>query len=260
MSNYYAQEICTPSRASLLTGRYPISLGMQYDELQPNQLWGLNRSETLISEVLRDSGGYKTYAIGKWNLGHYSPEFLPTARGFDHYIGYLNGQNYYWSKKYPLESQYTDFMYSDRSCYNSYNDSDKTTYSTFLYRDKAVSAIKSHDFSSNPMFMYLSVQAVHDPFDDTSEEFADGIPSSYLEDGMYNYITTKITGKNRQQYAMALNLLDGAVKEVVKALEDKDQMENTYVIFASDNGGCYQAGGRNGDLRGSKGSLFEGTK
>eukprot|EP01035_Chromulina_nebulosa_P034545 gene34545-46357_t len=141
MSNYYAQEICTPSRASLLTGRYPITIGMQYEELQPNEVWG-----------------YKSYAIGKWNLGHYTPEMLPTARGFDHYIGYLNGQNYYWSKKYPLESEYTDFLYADGSCYSCYNESDTQTYSTFLYRDKAIQAIHAHDFNADPMFMYLSVQ------------------------------------------------------------------------------------------------------
>ena len=74
---------------------------------------------------------------------------------------------------------------------------------------------------------------MHDPFDDTSEEFKDGIPSSYLEVDMYNYITTKIAGKNRQQYAMALNLLDSSVKAVVKALAGKEQMDNTYIIFAS---------------------------
>ena len=74
---------------------------------------------------------------------------------------------------------------------------------------------------------------MHDPFDDTSEEFKDGIPKSYLELDMYNFITTTIPGKNRQQYAMALNLLDSSVKAVMKALAAKEQMDNTYIIFAS---------------------------
>jgi arylsulfatase A-like enzyme len=183
---------------------------------------------------------------------------LPTARGFDHFIGFLNGQNYYWSKKYPLESQYTDFMYSDSDCYSAYNFSDMSTYSSVLYRDKAVQAINAHDFSTNPMFMYLAVQAVHDPFNDLDAEFSDGIPASYLDSSMYTHIRDTIVGRSRQQYAMALYILDSSVKTVVEAMAARDQMQNTYVIFASDNGGCYQAGGRNGELRGSKGSLFEG--
>mmetsp|Transcript_7368 Transcript_7368/g.10983 ORF Transcript_7368/g.10983 Transcript_7368/m.10983 type:complete len:623 (-) Transcript_7368:207-2075(-) len=258
LSNYYAQEVCTPSRASLLTGRYPVSLGMQYEEILSDSMWGLNTSETLLPEVLRDMSAYKSYAIGKWNIGHYTPEMLPTARGFDHFIGYMNGENYYWSKKYPLEPQYTDFMYADSDCYSAYNSSDLGTYSTFLYRDKAVQAIAAHDFSANPLFMYLAVQAVHDPFDDLADEFSNGIPASYLEASMYSHILSTVKGRSRQQYAMALNLLDSSVQTVVEALAAKGQMQNTYVIFASDNGGCYQAGGRNGDLRGSKGSLFEG--
>lgn len=58
MSNYYAQEICTPSRASLLTGRYPITIGMQYEELQPNEVWGLNLTERIIPQVLKEYGKY----------------------------------------------------------------------------------------------------------------------------------------------------------------------------------------------------------
>ena len=61
MSNYYAQEICTPSRASLLTGRYPITIGMQYEELQPNEVWGLNLTEIMIPQVLKESGGMYVY-------------------------------------------------------------------------------------------------------------------------------------------------------------------------------------------------------
>ena len=61
MSNYYAQEICTPSRASLLTGRYPITIGMQYEELQPNEVWGLNLTEKIIPQILKESGGLYVY-------------------------------------------------------------------------------------------------------------------------------------------------------------------------------------------------------
>lgn len=80
MKNYYAQEICSPSRASLLTGRYPITLGMQYGEIQSATEWGVNTTEIFFPEVLHWKSNYKSYGIGKWNLGHYTAEYLPTAR------------------------------------------------------------------------------------------------------------------------------------------------------------------------------------
>lgn len=138
MSNYYTQEVCTPARASLLTGRDPISLGMQYGVLETNNKWGLNLSETLISQVLGDNG-YTSYILGKWNLGHFSPRYLPTARGFSQFLGYFGGQNYYWSKKAPGDEQFQDFMYSNSDCYAPYNGSDVHKYSTFLYGDKVSS-------------------------------------------------------------------------------------------------------------------------
>jgi arylsulfatase A-like enzyme len=112
------------------------------------------------------------------------------------------------------------------------------------------------------MFLYLAAQAVHDPFNDivSSAEGHNGIPKEYLSEDVYEYIQKNVVGTSRQQYAMALNLLDSSVRDIVDALAARGQMDNTYIIFASDNGGCYQAGGRNGDLRGSKGSLFEGTE
>jgi len=75
---------------------------------------------------------------------------------------------------------------------------------------------------------------------------------------MYNKIIATVKGRKRRQYAMSLNLMDDAVSQIVSALEEKGQIDNSVIIFASDNGGCYGAGGKNGPLRGTKGSLFEG--
>jgi len=75
---------------------------------------------------------------------------------------------------------------------------------------------------------------------------------------MYKKVMEKVTGRKRRQYAMSLILLDEAVSDVYDALDANDQLDNTYIIFASDNGGCYEAGGKNGPLRGTKGSLYEG--
>jgi arylsulfatase A-like enzyme len=86
MTNYYALEYCNPSRASLLTGRYPVNMGMQYGVVEYYSNWGLRLGETLLPEILKDEG-YSTYAFGKWHLGHFNEKYLPTARGFDTWTG-----------------------------------------------------------------------------------------------------------------------------------------------------------------------------
>ncbi len=263
MSQYYSQELCSPARASLLTGRYPLSIGMQFGTIQLSEPFGLDVRETLFPQVLKSLGGYTSYIIGKWNLGHYCPQLLPTARGFDFFIGYLDGLNYYWSKRNPSSDKYQDFMYSDSRCYDKYDGPDLADYSSMLYADKAVRVIQEHDYATSPMFLYFSAQAVHDPFTDyESDEGGDahleGISAVLVGDERMRIVRETVVGGKRQQYALALSVLDLAVDQIYRALESTGQLYNTYIIFTSDNGGCHSSGGKNGPLRGTKGSLFEG--
>jgi arylsulfatase A-like enzyme len=255
MSNYYAQEVCTPSRASLLTGRYPLSLGMQYGVVSLTSPWGLDLSEQTIAEVLNDAG-YKSHIVGKWHLGHHSPRYLPTARGFDSFTGYLDGNNYYNSKHSPVMSVFRDFMQSTAECYSPYREANVHNYSTHLYREKAVDIIENHDQTS-PLFLYLPFQAVHDPFNDIVDQRM--VAGNLVSPEIFQLVEDNVQGEKRKQVAYALNLLDNAVGHIVDALERTGMMDNTYLIFASDNGGCFAAGGKNGPLRGTKGSLFEGA-
>ena len=135
LDNFYAQEVCTPARAALLTGRYPLSIGMQYSMVQTAIPWGMDLKETTLANVLAGDE-YSTHALGKWHLGHYTPRFLPTARGFDTFFGFLNGESYYWSKRNPDHTVFHDIIYMDQDCYAPYKDEDMHDYSTFLYRDK----------------------------------------------------------------------------------------------------------------------------
>ena len=262
---YYSQELCTPARAALLTGRYPLSLGLQFGSVSESINTALNINETTIAEVLQDHG-YTTYMFGKWHLGNASPRQLPTARGFDYYTGFLAGQTDYWSKRCPEHPQAKDFLYATSECYYSYDDDDLNHYSTFLYQQKAVEVIQNHNFTSSPMFLYMSFQAVHDPWTDLNvdgsvgSKFPNGIPESYFSDNndTYTYIQSTYAGANVKQYFMALSLMDSAVSAIYDAVDQRSVIDNTYIIFASDNGGCPVSGGRNYPLRGGKSTLFEG--
>lgn len=255
MGNYYAQEVCSPSRAALLTGRYPLSTGMQYGMIAATAEWGLDLDEVTIAEVLSDNG-YKTHMLGKWHLGYFSPLFLPTARGFDDYIGYLNGENYYWSKRSTDYPEFVDFLESDKDCYAPYNGSDKHDYSTTFYTNHAIQIIDDHAVE-DPLFLYLAYQAVHDPFVDTGK-FRNGMPDSILDADVLSQIHSSIIGTQRKEYIKSLYQLDTHIGYLYDKLVDKGMIDNTYIIFMSDNGGCFYGGGKNGPLRGSKGSLFEG--
>jgi len=265
LSNYYTQESCTPARAALLTGRFPLTQGMQYGSVESTVSWGVNMTETLFPEVLKSKGSYTNYQLGKWNVGHFSPKLLPTARGFDYYLGYQSGSTEYWSKQSPntkkdtsaTTTKFTDLTYGDGSCYSGYSGSDKHDYSTYFYRDKAVNVIENHDYVKTSLFLYVGFQAVHDPFTD-DDKYASGIPKTYVGDSMYHKIKSSVVGRKRRQYAMALYLMDEAVGDIEDAVDAAGQLENTYFIFTSDNGGCRGAGGRNYPLRGNKGTLFEG--
>ena len=257
-SSYYSQETCTPARASLLTGRYPINIGIQYGSIEIGVPFGISTGETFLSEVL-SANGYTTYGLGKWDLGHFTPYELPTARGFDYYSGYLNGEEYYWSKRDNNNDKFHDFLYMSEECYDKYDASDQHQYSTWFYRDKAIDILENHDFTSSSLFLYLSFQAVHDPFDD-DRYYPNGIPVSYVGTTMYDKVKDSVDGHIRRQYTLSLYLLDEAIEKIVKALDKlgTDVADNTYIIFASDNGGCPSGGGRSGPLRGEKGTLFEG--
>lgn len=235
LTNYYTQEMCTPSRASLLTGKYPISIGMQYGMITVDHPWGLPLDQVTLPSILSDLG-YYTYGIGKWNLGHFSPKFLPTSRGFDQFIGYLGPKNHYWSKREPNHPEYLDFIESDRSCYHSYEGDDIHKYSTEFYTDKAIDIIDSHKNRHRPFFMYLAYQAVHDPYNDIYH-YTKGMPDEYLPTEISHAIHHLASTKRRQEYLKSLFVLDYSIGRIFDQLKESKLIDNTYIIFSSDNGG-----------------------
>lgn len=185
-------------------------------------------TETTLANVLKDEG-YSTYMIGKWHLGHHSPRYLPTARGFDYFLGYLTGQAFHWSKRQTSYHTFHDLLYANEDCYSGYNGTDVHTYSTFFYRDKAVGVVEKHDYT-RPLFLYVGFQAVHEPFYDLYH-YSNGIPKTYISDSMYDIIVSDVVGRKRRQYAMALALVDDAVADIYHAVVAAGQEDNTYFVF-----------------------------
>ncbi|KAJ8605992.1 hypothetical protein CTAYLR_010119 [Chrysophaeum taylorii] len=247
-----------------MTGLSPLGLGLQHGQIFPEEPWGLpNRFRVLPTFLPKE---YASHLVGKWHLGHYSAEQLPTARGFDSFFGPVDGAQYYSTHldamkcRLPRELLESGLWNSTRlravvrgsGCYFDMRDGTRRvedllgTYSTSLYADKAKGIIATHD-SHNPLFLIVSFNAVHAPV---------WAPTDFSE--THPGVLEGIKNADRRKFAAALRLVDDAIEEVVGALQASGLYENTVVAFASDNGANPEHGGSNSPLRGSKGYLFEG--
>jgi len=252
LNNYYVQPVCTPTRAALMTGRYPIHTGMHEKVLYPAQAWGLGLNETLLPEYLKEFG-YKTHAIGKWHLGFFAKEYTPTMRGFDSFYGFYSGSTNYFDHK-------TKSIYSGLDLHHNVQDNfhdvynETGVYSTELFTRQAESLISKHD-PEDPLFMYLSHQAVHTGTN-PGEESSLQAPKDWIEK------FSSIKHPWRRRYAAMVAYLDYSVGRVRKALSARGMLQNSIIIFSTDNGGpANNFGGNfasNYPLRGMKRTLWEG--
>jgi arylsulfatase A-like enzyme len=228
---FYVQPVCSPTRAALMTGRYPIRTGLQVGVIRPGAQYGLPLEERTLAEALRDAG-YTTAICGKWHLGSFDKAYWPHARGFDHAYGHLFGALDY----------FTHVRDGQLDWYRNGEPLEEEGYSTHLLAREAVKFIREHD-KSKPFLLYLPFNAVHTPLQ---------VPEKHLEP----YANLK---GQRRTLAGMLAAMDEAVGQVVAAVEEKGLREQTLFIFSSDNGGY--APGRvtdNGPLRAGKGTLYEG--
>ncbi|CAB4041908.1 arylsulfatase B-like isoform X1 [Paramuricea clavata] len=165
LEKYYVQPICTPTRSTMLTGRYQIHTSLQHGNIQPAQPLCVPLDETIIAEKLSQSG-YKTHIVGKWHIGYYRKECTPTYRGFHSFFGYLNGgENYYTHVKrngFSEVNPYRLWRGYDLRRNEFVSTKEKGEYSTFMFAKEAQKIIMDHDASS-PLFLYLAFQAVHSP-------------------------------------------------------------------------------------------------
>ncbi|XP_041375693.1 arylsulfatase B-like [Gigantopelta aegis] len=248
LNNYYVSPICTPTRSALLTGRHPIHTGMQHSVIAGDQPYGLPLTETIMPQFFQQLG-YRRHAVGKWHLGFFAVEYLPTFRGFESHFGYWLGCEDYFdhTSECNLDQWGLDF-HRDVHQLDNYTG----LYSTELFTAEAVSIVQKHN-QSEPLFLYLPYQAVHSG---NLDAFPLQAPSKYVDRFPH------IENKKRRVYAAMVSALDDGVGQVVQALRERGMLENSIIVFTTDNGG--PANGFDGNaasnypLRGLKATLWEG--
>lgn len=243
LEQFYTQPLCTPTRAALMTGRYPLRYGLQLGVIPSGARYGLATDEFLLPQALQGAG-YRTAMVGKWHLGHGDRAMWPRQRGFDYFYGALVGE-------------IDHFKHTAHGVTDWYRDNtvvEEPGYDTELFGADAVKVIDGHDTGA-PLFLYLAFTAPHTPYQ-APQEYLDRYPD--------------ITDENRRAYAGMVSAMDDQIGAVIAALDRRGMREDTLVLFHSDNGGTRSKmfvgeGELTGDLpplndplRDGKGSLYEG--
>lgn len=236
LERYHTQPICGPTRVGLMTGRNPARMGVTGNFEDGED--GVPLDEHFLSQTFQ-SAGYQTWALGKWHLGGTtSPDYLPNARGFDHFYGFVGGS----INETTHKIQSTGVLDWQRNGVDVPEDDGQL--STDLLADEAIALIENRD-TGRPFFLYLAFHAVHSPYD---------APAS-LKD---KYAALGMTGQQLEYSAMVENM-DSNIGRVLATLESQGLINDTLVVFASDNGADEGKGGSNLPLRGWKGEVYEGA-
>ena len=230
LENFHACPLCSPTRAGLMTGRWPIRYGMGESVITPWRKYGLPKSERTLADLLAKAGYERRGAIGKWHLGHYKEKLLPLNRGFTHFYGHYNGAFDYFTHK--REGQ-LDWHRNFETCRDE-------GYSTDLIGREAVRFIEESPVDK-PFFLYVPFNAPHLPLQAKEQDIA-----------KYN----DIDNEKKRIYAAMVDSMDQAIGKILDALDVRGIAENSFILFFSDNGGTSY--GDNRPWRGGKGSVYEG--
>ncbi len=248
LNRHYVSPICSPTRAGLMTGRYPDRYGLRDNVIAPWLDFGVDTTEQFLPQLLATAGYKHRAAIGKWHLGHAARKYLPLNRGFTHFYGHYNGAIDYFTHEREGELDW----------HNDWETSYDKGYATDLISEEAVKCIRQ--YKGDPFFLYIAYNAPHGPLQAKEEDLLKyGYDPSKPVFGAGNNPKEQGRGNTRKQtYAAMVTSMDEGIGRILAALKEAGIEENTLVLFQSDNGAETNLGGSSGELRGKKFQVWEG--
>jgi arylsulfatase A-like enzyme len=237
-NHFYANSpVCAPTRASILSGRYPDFVGVPgLVRTHAFDNWGyLSRKAELLPSMLKPAG-YHSGIIGKWNLGLESPN-TPTERGFDFFHGFLGDM---------MDDYYTHLRFGNNYMRRNEEVIQPRGHATDLFTDWAIDYLNERKQDGRKFFLYLAYNAPHVPIQS---------PPEWLQ--RVREREPHLDEKRAKMVAL-IEHMDMSVGRVIQRLRENGQFENTLIVFTSDNGGDLRAGASCGSLHGGKEDMYEG--
>lgn len=253
LRRFYVAPVCSPTRAGLMTGRYPIRYGAMRAVYPPWRKGGMDTSEWTIADIVAEAG-YKHRAVfGKWHLGHSDKKYHPLRRGFTEFYGHYNGAIDYFTHEREGEVDW----------HSGFEPSSDQGYQTDLVADAAVRFIQRHAEDPEPFLCYVPFNAPHSPFQAKQEDLvlyeqlppARGFFQGFTDESMAGSHNAR--HRNRRVLGAMIHSLDQGIGRILGAIDQAGISKETFVLFSSDNGGV-RGIGENTPLRGGKATVFEG--
>ena len=238
LERFYTSPISTPTRAGLMTGRYPNRFGVRSAVIPPWREDGLDENEETVADMLARNGYKNRAIIGKWHLGHTKKVHYPMNRGFSHFYGHLNGAIDYFDLTREGE---LDWHNDWETCHDK-------GYSTELITKEAIHCIDAYE-KEGPFMLYVAYNAPHTPLQAQEKDIK-----------LYTDNFDSLTPKEQKKvtYSAMVSCMDRGIGAIVDALKKKGIMDNTFFIFFSDNGTAGVPGSSSGPLRGHKFDEWDG--